>query len=60
MAEGNRERHDDHAGEGEIQIHQRVILSFLEWAIVNSRNAKKKFALSIPMIESIDSRRVCI
>jgi hypothetical protein len=30
MAQGNRERHDDHACEGEIEIHEVFILSLLE------------------------------
>lgn len=28
VAQGNRERNDDHAGEGEVEIHGLFILSF--------------------------------
>ncbi|MFG6203500.1 hypothetical protein [Pseudomonas retamae] len=61
MDQRNRKRHDDHAREGEVEIHGVFILSrFESEPIVNRRTAKKKFALLIPMIETIDGRCVCI
>ncbi|MFJ2483890.1 hypothetical protein ACIOWE_26895 [Pseudomonas sp. NPDC087598] len=58
VAQSNRERHDDHASESEIEIHKVFILKpFESGAILNRLNAKKKFAVVIPMIETIDTRR---
>ncbi|WP_339538742.1 hypothetical protein [Pseudomonas sp. RA_15y_Pfl2_54] len=57
MTQGNRERHDDHASESEIEIHKVFILKPVECGgILNRRNAKKKFGVLIPMIETIDTR----
>ncbi|WP_339507920.1 hypothetical protein [Pseudomonas sp. RL_35y_Pfl2_P42] len=57
MTQGNRERHDDHASESEIEIHKVFILKPVEsGAILNRRNAKKKIGVLIPMIETIDTR----
>ena len=57
VAQGNSERHDDHASESEIEIHKVFILKPVEsGAILNRLNAKEKFALLIPMIETIDTR----
>ncbi|RON72351.1 hypothetical protein [Pseudomonas fluorescens] len=56
MTQGNRERHDDHASESEVEIHKVFILKPVEsGAILNRLNAKAKFALLIPMIETIDT-----
>ena len=57
VAQGNRERHDDHASKREVEIHKVFILKPVEsGAILNRLNAKEKFAVVIPMIETIDTR----
>ncbi|WP_426204460.1 hypothetical protein [Pseudomonas sp. TWP3-1] len=58
MAEGHGKRHNDHAGEGEIEVHGGRPLSFGMGAILNRQGRDEKFGVLIPMIEAIDTRRL--
>ncbi|MFW9078893.1 hypothetical protein ACOI9X_06370 [Pseudomonas sp. P2757] len=57
MAECHGKRHDDHAGEGEIEVHGGRSLSFGMGAILNRQGRDEKFGVLIPMIEAIDGHK---
>jgi len=45
MPQRNRERHDDKAGKGEIQVHGGVVRLIRDGDILNKPGTNKKFGL---------------
>jgi hypothetical protein len=43
VTQRNRERHDDEAGKGKIQVHEGVVRLIRDGAILNKPGTNKKF-----------------